>query len=166
MAAVEAAWSDRPAPLRRDDGAGWSRLVQAVDDAVEVLEVRAAPRGGSEGRRSRWRGAGRRAVPSGAWLEAVLPPGSQVLNRVTHRDGGRLTTTLVALTDASLSSAARELKAALGRVGFNRPTPAFPAFSGHGEAFFLLRRREEVAVTVSEVDGRRAVVLHWGVPSP
>src|SRR5690606_31331595 len=54
LKAVEAAWSNRPAPIRRDTRAGWLTLVQAVDGAVELLEVRAAPHGGSEGRRSRW----------------------------------------------------------------------------------------------------------------
>ena len=164
--AVEAAWSDRSAPVRRDTRAGWLTLVQAVDDAVEVLEVRAAPRGGSEGRRSRWQGAGPGTEPSGAWLEGILPPGSQVLQRVTHRDGGRQTTTLVALTASGLSAAAGQVAAALARAGFARPLRALPTYRGHGEAFFMQRRREEVAVTVSELDGRRAVVLHWGTPLP
>jgi hypothetical protein len=166
LKAVEAAWSDRPAPIRRDSRAGWLTLVQAVDEGVEVLEVRAAPRGGSEGRRSRWQGLGPGADPSGAWLENILPAGSQVLQRLTHRDGGRLTTTLVALTGTSVPTAAGQVAAALERAGFARSSRAVPAFRGHGEAFFLVRRREEVAVTVSELDGRRAVVLHWGTPSP
>ena len=166
LKAVEAAWADRPAPIRRDTRAGWLTLVQAVDDAVELLEVRAAPRGGSEGRRSRWQGAGPGPEPSGAWLEGILPAGSQVLQRLTHRDGGRQTTTLVALTGSSVSVAAGQVAAALERAGFARPSRAVPAFRGHGAALFLVRRREEVAVTVSELDGRRAVVLHWGAPSP
>lgn len=166
LEAVEASWSDRPAPIRRDTRAGWLTLVQAVDDEVELLEVRAAPRGGSEGRRSRWQGAGQGGEPSGSWLEDILPAGSQVLQRLTHRDGGRQTTTLVALTGSSVATAAGQVATALERAGFARPSRAVPAFRGRGEAFFLARQREEVAVTVSELDGRRAVVLHWGVPSP
>jgi hypothetical protein len=89
-----------------------------------------------------------------------------VLQRVTHRDGGRQTTTLVALTASSRSAASRDVVAALERAGFARPSRAAPGFRADGEAFFLQRRREEVAVTVSELDGRRAVVLHWGAPLP
>ncbi len=166
ISAVEAAWSDRPAPIRRDIRDGWLTLVQAIDAAVEVLEVRAAPRGGSEGRRSRWQGAGSGSARPAAWLEDTLPAGSHVLQRVTHQDGGRQTTTLVAVTASALSSAVGQLVAALEGAGFEGPSRTLPAFRGHGEAFILQRGSEEVAVTVSELDGRRAVVLHWGKRSP
>ncbi|NLD53921.1 MAG: hypothetical protein GX652_04575 [Burkholderiaceae bacterium] len=174
LRAVAAAWSERPAPIRRETREGWLVLVQAVEDAVEVLEVRAVPRGGSEGRRSRWQGSHPGELPKadsatatqGAWLEGVLPAGSQVLQRITHRDAGRQTTTLVALTASGLSDAARHVASALELAGFSPPSRAIPGFRGQGEAFFLARRREEVAVTVSELEGHRAVVVHWGMPSP
>src|SRR5690606_15615160 len=116
--------------------------------------------------RSRWQGGAADVEPAGAWLEQVLPAGSEVLQRITHRDGGRQTTTLVALTASSLSTTARQVAAALARAGFAQPSRAVPAFRGQGEAFLLLRQQEEVAVTVSELDGRRAVVMHWGMPLP
>jgi hypothetical protein len=168
LAAVRSAWSLRPAPLQEDARNGWHTLTQAVGEAVEILEVREAAAGGSEGRRSRWRRAPSGAAEAGAWLAAALPPGSRVLQQLAHRDGGREMTTVVAVTEVAMASASRQVVAALARVGFGRSPRASPSFSAGagGEAFFLTRRAEEVAVTVSEVDGRRAVVIHWGRPAP
>lgn len=164
--AVTSAWSARAAPIRRDDRDGWLGVVQAVGDFVEVLQVQAGRDGGSVGRRARWRGTPGGSAAAGGWLDDVLPAGSQVLQRIAHDDPGRRTATVVALTGLGPAAAVRHVTTALERLRFIRPPRGVPTFQGKGEAVFLQRGQEEVALTVSELDGRRAVVLHWGAPSP
>jgi hypothetical protein len=161
---VRRIWSRRQAPVHSSVRNGWLVLAQVVGSSVEMLELRA--RGsGSEGRWSRLRRADGRADDT-AWLDDALPQGSRILNRLHHDDGGRRMTTLVAVTPAVAAAASEQLVANLRRSGFTLDSHGAPSFAGAGLAFFVARGSEDIAITVSEHDAQRALVLHWGRSVP
>ncbi len=161
LAEVRRIWSQRAAPIQRVEQDGWSRLVQVDGNTIETFEVRPSTAGaGTQGRRSRLRKDDR--VPDDDWMQRALPAGSRVLNRIGHQDGERHMTTLVAVTSASSATASQELTLALAQVGFRGPQRGSPSFEGEGRAMFLARGPEDLAVTVSEHAGQRAIVMHWG----
>lgn len=165
LAEVTRIWSQRPAPVQSSTSDGRLTLTQLVDDSVEVFEVSTPPsRHGTQGRRIRWRrGApSPMAVDSGAWLERVLPTGSRVLDRVANLDGKRRLTTLVAATQASSASTWQFLSSELARNGFRPEQRLAPSLHGGGVARFFTRGSEDLAVTISEHDGQRAIVFHHG----
>ncbi len=164
---VRSLWVDRPAPVHQLERDGWLVLVQAVDQAIETIEIRA--RGaGAQGRRSRLSrelagGIDADAIDSSDWLEQVLPPGSRVLDRITHRDGDRRMTTVVATSAGPVDRVAQSVIAALARHGFEQPARGPTSFrEPGGVAQFLVRGSEELALTISEQEGQRALVMHWG----
>ena len=74
-------------------------------------------------------------------------------------------TTVVAATVAGLAAASADISLALRRRGFR--TGAHPSFAASGadfpgKALFFERAGEELAVTITEHPGERAVVMHWG----
>jgi hypothetical protein len=89
-----------------------------------------------------------------------------VLDRISHDDDGRRMTTIVATTFASATEASAELVSMFQRKGFTVQPRISPSFVGEGLAFFLARGAEDIAVTVSEHAGRRAMVVHWGRAAP
>ena len=163
LAEIRRIWSQRAAPIQSVDQDGWSRLVQVDGNTIETFEVRPATAGsGTQGKRSRLRKDDRVPLPGDDWMQRALPAGSRVLNRIGHQDGERHMTTLVAVTSASSATAAQELTLALAQVGFRGPQRGSPSFEGEGRAMFLARGHEDLAVTVSEHAGQRAIVMHWG----
>ena len=163
LAEIRRIWSKRATPIQSVEQDGWSRLVQVDGNTIETFEVRPSAAGsGTEGRRSRLRKDDPVPPPDDDWMQRSLPAGSRVLNRIGHQDGERHMTTLVAVTSASSATAAQELTLALGRVGFRAPQRGSPSFEGQGRAMFLARGPEDLAVTVSEHAGQRAIVMHWG----
>ena len=158
---VRRTWSTRPAPIYSGERDGWLTLTQLVGSAVETFEVR--QRGaGSAGRRLRLSRVGASPGEAPGWLEAMLPKGSWTIERVTHADGGRQMTTLVAVTSATATAASREVVHALARSGFKAGSSRPVAVAGRGLVTFLSRGAEDIALTVSEHEGLRAVVMHWG----
>jgi len=158
-------WLRRPAPVHSSSRDGWLVLTQVNGSSVETLEVR--PYGtATQGRWWRLRKGDGGLAGSAAWMEAALPAGSRVLDRIAHEDDGRRMTTVVAATAAPAAEASAELVAMLQRNGFTIQTRSSPSFVGDGLAFFLARGAEDLAVTVSEHAGRRAMVLHWGRAAP
>ena len=164
--AVEASWERRPAPLHGFARDGWLVLVQAVGPAFETIEIRARA-AGSEGRRSLLSRPDPDAGAISRWLDEALPPGSRVLDRITHRDGNRRMTTVVAMSALSADALSRSMLAELGRQGFATRPRHMPSFSGvSGQVQFLARGREDLALTISEQGGERAIVMHWGRTVP
>ena len=162
---VRRIWLRRPAPVHSSSRDGWLVLTQVNGSSVETLELR--PLGhATQGRWWRLRKGDGGLAEASAWLEAALPAGSQVLDRIAHQDDGRRMTTVVATTFAPAAEASAELVSMLQRSGFTIQARNSPSFVGDGLAFFLARGAEEVAVTVSEHAGRRAMVLHWGRAAP
>jgi len=162
--AVEASWARRPAPLHGFARDGWLVLVQAVGPAFETIEIRARA-AGSEGRRSLLSRPD--AGDASGWLDEALPPGSRVLDRITHHDGDRRMTTLVATSAMPADALSRSMLASLGRQGFAIRPRGMPSFSGAtGRVQFLARGREDLALTISEQGGERAIVMHWGRSRP
>lgn len=159
--AVRRAWSERAAPVHSSERDGWLILTQVVGPAVETFEVRKSG-AGSIGKRARLSRGGMSPAEVPAWLEATLPEGSRTIDRVTHSDGGRQMTTLVAITSVSAAAAARQVVSALLRAGFRERLSRVTADAGRGQAFFLARGSEDIALTVSDHEGQRAVVMHWG----
>jgi hypothetical protein len=159
---VRTLWSRRPAPVHALEREGWLVLVQAVGTSVETMELRA--RGaGTEGRRARLSPPDPDLVETAAWLEGALPAGCRVLRRITHRDGERRLTTLVAVCATTAAGLSHRLLSVLQRHGFRQPPRATPSFdSAAGSLQFLSRGREELALAIIEQAGERAVVLHWG----
>lgn len=165
-AEIRTAWSGRPAPVHGFGRDGWLVLVQVDGAAVETVEMRANG-AGTQGRRSRLARDAAGSSDTSAWLVDVLPRGSRVLERMSHLDGGRRMTTLVALTSSSAAVAWQELVAALGRKGFGSSPGTSPSFVGReGAVRFFARAGDEIAVTMSELDGQRALVMHWGRAAP
>jgi hypothetical protein len=163
LAEVRRTWSQRPAPIQSAARDGWTTLTQLAGDAVEVFEVRPARVGdGVEGRRSRWRKGDAGLADSGAWLERALPVGSRVIDRVGNRDGNRQVTTLVAVTPVTTEAASQVLASALARSGFSRDLRLAPSFHDAGLAQFFARGTEDLAVSISEHAGQRAIVMHHG----
>jgi hypothetical protein len=164
---VRLLWAGRPAPVHQLERDGWLVLVQAVDQAIETIEIRAQG-AGAQGRRSRLSrgqpvGIDADAIDTSDWLEQVLPPGSRVLDRITHRDGGRRMTTVVATSSNPVDRLAQSVITALARHGFVQPERGTTSFKGAGGvAQFLVRGSEELALTISEQEGQRALVMHWG----
>lgn len=158
---VRKVWSQRPAPIQVMERDGWLTMIQVVGATIESFEVRPAGPG-TEGRRIRWRRDEKSPVEDADWLERALPRGSRVLDRVSHQDGGRRMTTLVAVTNDTLPIASRNLTAALTRKGFSGEPRATPSLKGSGMVFFMARGSEEIAVTISEHASGRAIVMHWG----
>ena len=165
---VRHAWMEegsRVMQSRRDE---WTLLTRSVGASVETVEVRSATLR-SEGRII---GATTRPSsdrdPSGDWLRAALADAAEPEPAVTHRDAGRVLTTRVALTAATVEHAISALADELRRNGFRLVSPAAPArertdrADRRGWALLMSRRGEEVALSVSEHGSRRAVVLHWG----
>jgi hypothetical protein len=163
---VTGLWAQRSAPIQRTTQDGWFRLIQLTGAAIEIFEVRTAAAGiGVEGRRSRWRKLDAGFAGAGTWLEAALPEGSRVLDRIGHQDGARRMTTVVAVTPTAKREASRHLVSALNRSGFRtlrRTSPSLDGFETRGLALFLARGNEEIAVTISEHAEQRAIVMHWG----
>ena len=167
IADVRLLWAERPAPVHQLERDGWLVLVQAVGQAIETIEIRA--RGaGAQGRRSRLSrehagGIDADVIDTSDWLEQVLPPGSRVLDRITHRDGDRRMTTVVATSASPVDRLAQGVITALARHGFAQPARGTTSFRGAGGvAQFLVRGSEELALTISEQEGQRALVMHWG----
>jgi hypothetical protein len=165
LAQIHGIWAQRPAPLHRFARDGWLVLTQVVGSSVETVEIRA--RGdGSEGRRTRLaRLDGSRADPlnDSAWLEEALPQGSKVLDHVTHSDGGRAMSTLVAVTSATAEAVSLELLAEFVRRGFASQPRHAPSFKADaGLVHFLARGSEDLALTISEQQSQRTLVIHWG----
>lgn len=163
--AVKVIWSRRPAPIHRIERDGWLIMTQVTGAAIETVELRPAGLQ-TEGRWSRLRKGDGGLGQASAWLEAALPPGSRVLNRVVHEDGGRRLATLVASTVAGAADASEAVAFSLRNRGFRIASRNSPSLSEGGRAFFFSRASEEVAVTVSEHAGQRAVVMHWGSTVP
>jgi hypothetical protein len=161
---VRRIWSQRQAPVHSTMRDGWLVLTQVVGSSLEMLELR--PRGsGSEGRWSRLQ-RGDARIDDSAWLDTALPPGSRILKRLHHDDGGRRLTTLVAVTPTLAAAASEHLAANLRRSGFTSDSRGAPSFAGAGLAFFVARGSEDIAITVSEHEGQCALVLHWGRSVP
>ena len=162
---VRGMWSHRAAPIHSMERDGWLVMTQVAGASIETIELR---RAGliTEGRWSRMRRGDGGLVESTAWLEAALPPGSHVLNRVAHDDGGRRLATVVAKTTADAADASQAVAFALRRRGFRIESRKAPSLEEAGRVLFLSRGREEVAVTVSEHGEERAVVMHWGSTVP
>ena len=159
---VRSLWSQRPAPVHALERGGWLVLVQAVGAAIETLELRAEGTG-TEGRRARLSRPDPDLVDASAWLEDALPDGCRVLRRITHRDGDRLMTTLVAIGAGPATDLSRSLRTNLRRHGFRDEPGRTPSFgSANGSLQFLVREREELALAVSESGQEQAIVMHWG----
>lgn len=158
---VRRIWSQRPAPIEVVAHDGWFTMTQAVGATIESFEVRPAGPG-AEGRRIRWHRNASRPTDDLKWLEQALPSGSRVLERVSHRDGGRQMTTLVALSTKDVRIAGLALASALKQNGFGNGPLRMPSFPDGGMVFFMARGPEEIAVTISEHEGQRAIVMHWG----
>jgi hypothetical protein len=159
---VQTQWTRRPAPVHVLEREGWLVLVQAVGTSVETMELRAHGTG-TEGRRLRLSLPDPRIADASAWLEDALPAGCRILRRLTHRDGERSMTTLVAVSTATAASLSRRLLATFARQGFQHQPDGSPSFVGTGGSLqFLTRGNQELALAISEQAGERAVVLHWG----
>jgi hypothetical protein len=160
--AVRAYWARRPAPVHAMEHEGWLVLVQATGRSVETIETR--PRGsGAEGRHTRLSRLESATVDASAWLEQALPAGSRVLRRITHQDGARRLTTLVALSDRPAANLSRVLHKTLARHGFRHQPRSMPSFGGAtGSLQVLARGSEDLAMAISEQAGERAIVMHWG----
>jgi hypothetical protein len=155
-------WSQRPAPVHSLERDGWLVLVQAVGTSIETVELRASGTG-TEGRRARLSRPDPDIAEASAWLEEALPDGCRVLRRVTHLDGERRMTTLVAVSSSSGASLSRRLLANLQRHGFRHGQRHAPSFAGAaGSVQFLVRGREELALAISESGDKQAIVMHWG----
>jgi len=160
---VADAWRRAEPPVMQAQRGGWRTLTRLDGSVVETIELRPVATG-SEGRRIRWRGAAGDGdgIESAGWIASLLPAGSRTELPVTHRDGGRLMTTIVATTAASLGAIEARLRAGLRREGFREITPSPDVPGRTGSARVVVRGTEELAVTVSDHAGYRAVVLHWG----
>ena len=159
---VRSLWSQRPAPVHALERDGWLVLVQAVGTSVETMEMRAWG-AGTEGRRARLSRPDPVLVGASTWLEDALPDGCRVLRRITHRDGDRRLTTLVAVSPTSAGSLSQHLLANLQRHGFRQQSRGTPSLdSPTGSLQFLTRGPEELALAISERAGERAIVMHWG----
>ena len=159
---VRSLWSQRPAPVHALERDGWLVLIQAVGKSVETMEMRAWGTG-TEGRRVRLSRPDPDLVEASTWLEEALPDGCRVLRRITHRDGDRRLTTLVAVSPTTAGSLSQRLLANLQRHGFRQQSRGIPSFGSPSSLLqFLTRGREELALAISERDGERAIVMHWG----
>lgn len=163
LAHVAAQWQAEYAPVMRAAVEGWQTLTRLDGKGIESIEIRAHAMG-VEGRRIRWRrgtSADREAERSAQWLANILPVGNRGGPPVTHRDAGRLTTTVVVLTELDLADAVDQVRANLARAGYRETHPA-PTHSSKGIAMMSTKGTDEIAVTVNEQGERRAVVIHWG----
>ena len=159
---VRSLWSQRPAPVHALEREGWLVLVQAVGASIETLELRAWG-AGTEGRRARLSRPDPDLVDASAWLEKALPAGCRVLRRITHRDGDRRVTTVVAISAGTAAGLSRRLLAHLERHGFRHEPRGTPSFEGAaGSLQFLIRDREELALAISVRGDEQAIVMHWG----
>lgn len=159
---VRLLWSQRPAPVHALEREGWLVLVQAVGPAVETMELRSRGEG-TEGRHARLSRPEPDLIAAAAWLEEALPAGCRVLRRITHRDGDRRLTTVVAISTTAAAGLSQRLLANLQRHGFRQPSRGTPAVAGaSGSLQFLVRGGEELALVISEGVGARSIVLHWG----
>jgi hypothetical protein len=161
---VRLLWSQRPAPIHRSLREGWHTLMQLDGSSLETFAVRATGTG-VEGRRSRLSKGDGGEQEASDWLLSVLPAGSSVIGRIGHADGGRGMTTLVAVTAASLAKASSDMSLALRRHGFRsgtQPSFATAAEGLPGKTMFFERAGQDVAVSIIEHVGERAVVMHWG----
>lgn len=156
-------WSHRPAPIHSTRHDGWWTLTQIAGGALDIFEVRVATSGtGSQGRRMRWRKGDDGLEEAAAWLQDALPAGSRIVKRISHQDGGRQMTTLVAVTARLADSVSSEFAAALNRNGFRSALRSARSLERQGRVLFLARGSEDIAVTISEHEGERAIVVHWG----
>jgi hypothetical protein len=157
-------WTQRPAPVHRSAHEGWHTLIQLDGSSLETFAVKAVA-SGVEGRRSRLSKGDGGEQEASDWLLSVLPAGSSVIERIGHADGARRMTTLVAVTAAAFAAAASDMTLALRRRGFrsgNQPSFTAADTGFPGRAMFFVRAGEDVAVTITEHAGERAVVIHWG----
>lgn len=161
-ALVQSQWAQRPTPVHALEREEWLVLVQAVGTSVETIELRA--RGtGTEGRRARLSLPDPAMADASAWLEEALPVDCRVLRRLTHRDGGRSMTTVVAVSAATAASLSQRLLSSFARQGFLHQPDSTPSYVGAGGSLRFLRRgNQELALAISEQAGERAIVLHWG----
>jgi len=170
LARVETLWraSDGTAVLRAEHEA-WSVVSRQLGGGFETLQLRASPRGGSEGMLARWKGpaASRRGQPS---LANLLPADAQVTRQLLSRDVGggatRSADTLIGRLPHGIDESERRIDHHLHRVGFVAMRQPAAAARGvlatrNDRARFYRAAGAELLVTLhAQPDGTGVVVYH------
>lgn len=156
--------------------------VKSHPGGLEGLHTIWEPESGTGGLHARSPGGGVSFDATGDLPQAWLPPGIEMLRRVTHQDGQRHLTTVVASSSRPLPELAQALRDRLGEAGFAAdpaaktqvkplgPTASIPnlperpgLLMTQTAALMVLRRAdEELIATLSRHGERVGIVMHWG----
>lgn len=168
LARVERRWraSGDAAVLRAGHGE-WSVLSRQSGEAFETLQLRASPRGGSEGMLAQWRGAV--APPRGERsLARLLPEDARVVRQLLSRDAGaqgaRTADTLIGRLPHTIDESERRVDRHLQRAGFvpmRQPDARRGLAWREDRARFYRAAGAEVLVTLhAQPQGTGVVVYH------
>lgn len=167
MQTLERQWSAAEVPPMRSERDGWQVITHLDGEVIESIELRERQPGRIEGRRVRWKHdarAGQALQDDERWFRALLPARVTIQPPIRHEDGGRLASTLVALSDDMLLKLDAWIDRKLQRQGYRKmdlPQAADQSGKTAGQAVLYAKAEEEIVLTVSRQAGRQAVVLHW-----
>lgn len=123
LQALEKTWlMAEVSPMRgtRDD---WQLITRLDGEVIETIELRQRAAGHVEGRRIRWT-PDEKAVQAlredEQWFRALLPPRAVIQPPIRHEDGGRLNTTMLAVSDSPMRRLDTWIDRQLQRQGFQK----------------------------------------------
>lgn len=123
LASLERQWSTADIPPMRSTRDDWQVITRLDGEVVESVELRQRAAGLVEGRRIRWR-ADAEAVKAlredERWFRALLPARAAIQPPIRHEDGGRLNTTLVAVSDSPMRRLDTWIERQLQRQGYQK----------------------------------------------
>lgn len=168
LARVERLWrAPADAAVLRAEHDAWSVVSRQLVDGFETLQLRASPRGGSEGMLARWKGP---TAPSGDGrsLANLLPVEARVTRQLLSRDAGgggtRSTDTLIGHLPYGIDESERRIDRHLHRVGFvamRQPATRKAFASRDDRARFYRATGAELLVTLhAQSHGTGVVVYH------
>ncbi len=149
-----------PMRAQRDD---WWSITRIEGEVIESIELRQLGDGHYEGQRIRWKHdsrVGAELQDDARWFQALLPARVRMQPPISHRDGERRSSTLVAFADSGVFRLDQWVERKLQRQGFRRVlTPGSPL--PDRQAALYVRAHEEIALSLTRQGQAQVLVLHW-----
>lgn len=164
LEALQQRWAADEVPPMRSQRDEWQVLTRIDGKVIESIELRQAGPGRITGQRIRWRpdSAARKALQADEqWFRALLPAQVRLHPPISHLDGGRRNSTLVAVSDNTVLRLDAWIDRKLQRQGYRRAALPDSALPGDARGAFYARGQEEIVLTVAREAGRETAVIHW-----
>ncbi|MDO4637456.1 MAG: hypothetical protein Q4B13_07910 [Lautropia sp.] len=160
---IEDDWSSTLLPPMRSHHDGWQVITHLDGSVVESIELH-TDGGGLYGRRVRWSVDSHDAASLDAdaqWFQRLLPGTARPMPVISHLDGGRRASTLVACADDSVVRLDHWVGHRLLRLGYQMISEGGGESSQSPVVSLYSRDGEEIALSVSREGARQFLVMHW-----